>query len=380
MNPEEQVIEILKKSQIKHIFSVPCGKIRNLLILCAQNFNHIPVTREEEAIGIATGSFLAGSRRSALLMQSGGLGNSINALLSLAVLHKIPIPMLISWRGIYEETIIAQSAMGLHITRLFEASDIPYVELHESSDILVLDRALHQAFEHETPYGILISPQVWENSRLGVLEIKYPPREHSVNLSFSKKVEVPTQTRFQILEDLKKFLSDKIIVSNIGNPSRELYAIHDQPSNFYMTGSLGMVSLIGLGIALNVEDEVVVIDGDGSILTNPNALCTIAQVAPKNLTILAIDNGAHGSTGNQITPAYAQVNLEVLAQSFGIRSSSAAYSSEEILHAWDTLESGPRFIHTFTKPYNADVKIIPLTPVQIKERFTKYVQDHCKLK
>ncbi len=380
MNPEEHVIEILKKNQIKHIFSVPCAKIRNLLILCSQHFNHIPVTREEEAIGIATGVYLAGSRRSAILMQSGGLGNSINALLTLAVIYKIPIPLLISWRGIYKETIIAQTAIGQHLTRLFEASDIPYVELHESSDILALDRALQQAYEHQTPYAILISPQVWEHSGLKALKIDYPPREHSIKLAISKKIKNPSHTRFEIIQGLKEFLSDRIIVSNIGIPSKELYAIHDQPSNFYMTGSLGMVSLIGLGIALNIEDEVLVIDGDGSLLTNPNALCTIAQAAPTNLTIIAIDNGTHGSTGNQITAAYNQLDLEVLAKSFGIGYSALAYTSDEILNAYDKLESGPRFIHTIVKPSNADVKGIPLTPPQIKERFMQYVSDHCKLR
>ncbi|MHA1131034.1 MAG: thiamine pyrophosphate-binding protein, partial [Candidatus Helarchaeota archaeon] len=110
MNPEEKVIKILKKHLIEHIFSVPCAKIRNLLILCSQHFNHLPLTREEEGIGIAAGAYLAGSHRSILLIQSGGIGNSINALLSLAVLHKIPLPILISWRGIYKEKIIAQLA------------------------------------------------------------------------------------------------------------------------------------------------------------------------------------------------------------------------------------------------------------------------------
>ncbi|NVM53195.1 MAG: sulfopyruvate decarboxylase subunit alpha [Candidatus Helarchaeota archaeon] len=374
MTPEEQVIEILKKNQIEYIFSVPCAKIRNLLILCTQNFKHIPLTREEEAIGVITGAYLAGSHRSALLMQSGGLGNSINALLSLAVLHKIPIPMLISWRGIYKEKIIAQYAMGQHITRLFEASDIPYIEIHNEENLSELDSALQQSFEHETPYGILLSPKVWENSKLQPLEIKYPSRERVSEIHFVKGLKKPTLTRFEILQGLQSFLTGKIVISNLGFPSKELYAVCDQASNFYMTGSFGMVSLIGLGFAMNVPDEVIVIDGDGSILTNPNALCTISQVRPKNLTILAIDNGTHGSTGNQLTPAYSQIDLELIARSFGIQQTGNAYTSEEVIKAYKTLEIGPKFIQVYTKPFNTAVEPIPMTPLQIKKRFMEFIQ------
>ncbi len=379
MNPEEQVIEILKKNRIEYIFSVPCEKIQNLLRLCSQSFNHIPLTREEEGIGIATGAYLAGSHRSALLMQSGGLGNSLNALMSLAVIHKIPIPLLISWRGIYKETIIAQHPMGQHITRLFEASDIPFIEIQEEKNLDKLDHALQSSFDHETPYGILLSPKVWETSKLQLPPLEYPSRTLISKIRFTREIQPPPLTRFEIFQGLQLFLKRKIIISNIGIPSKELYAVCDQVSNFYMTGSFGLVSLIGLGIALNRSEEVFVIDGDGSILTNPNALCTIGQVGPKNLTILAIDNGTHGSTGNQLTPAY-NLNLELIANSFGIQNSGIAYTSDEIIQVYKSLKSGPKFIHILTKPFNANVPNIPLIPEQIKERFMKFLQELDKSK
>ena len=378
MNPEEKVIEILRKNQIEYTYSVPCAKIKKLLILCSQNFKDIPLTREEEGIGIATGAYLAGGRRSALLMQSGGIGNSINALLSLAVLHKIPIPLLISWRGIYEEKITAQFAMGQHLTRLFEASDIPYTEIHDEESLPNVDRAIKECFEHETPYGILLSPKIWKNSKLTPLTIEYPSRERVSEINFTKSIKNPKKTRFEILQGLKSFLTGKTVISNIGMPSRELYAVCDQSSNFYMTGSFGMVSLIGLGVALNLSDNVFVIDGDGSLLTNPNALSTIGQVAPENLTIIAVDNGTHGSTGNQITPAYRYLDLELLAKTFNIQNSGTAYSSDEIIKIFKDLNAGPKFIHVFTKPHNADVETIPLTPMQIKERFMKYAKEKIK--
>jgi sulfopyruvate decarboxylase alpha subunit len=228
MNPEEQVIELLKKHRIGYIFSVPCAKIKNLLTLCTQNFTHIPLTREEEGIGLATGIYLAGASRSALLIQSGGIGNSINALISLAVIYKIPIPILISWRGIYKENIIAQNAMGQHITRIFEAIDIPYVEIHDEANISEIDHALKSCFEHETPYGILLSPKIWEKSTLKLPVLKFPSRKRVSEIHITKNIQDPTMTRFEILQGLQTYLKNKIIVSNIGDSSQELYTICDQ--------------------------------------------------------------------------------------------------------------------------------------------------------
>jgi len=300
MTPEEKIIHILKNNHVEYIFSVPCAKFRNLLTLCSQNFKHFPLTREEEGMGIATGIYLAGSNRSALLIQSGGIGNSINALMSLVILHKIPLPILISWRGIYKEKINAQKSMGQHLTQIFDALDIPFIEIHDETRIDEIENALQLSFKQEIPFGIFLSPKVWEESELKLPELEFPPRERTSEIHIKKIVKNPSMTRYEILQGLQSFLTGKIIISNIGIPSKELYAICDQASNFYMTGSFGLVSLIGLGIAWKIPDEIIVLDGDGSILTNPNALCTIGQVGPKNLTILAIDNGTHGSTGNQI--------------------------------------------------------------------------------
>lgn len=375
MSPEEQVIEILKENDIKYVFSVPCEKIRNLITLCSQNFIHIPLTREEEGVGIATGAYLAGAQRSILLIQSGGIGNSINALLSLAVIHKIPLPILISWRGIYKETILAQYAMGQHLTRLFEAMDIPFIEIHEQSQLIELNRAIQEAFEHQTPYGILLSPKIWENSELQLHEEEFPPRTYKLESHIVKSVTPPSMTRFEILQGLRKFLRGKIIVANLGFPSKELYATCEQDSNFYMTGSFGQVSLIGLGIALNIPDEVIVIDGDGSILTNPNALCTISQLNPGNLIILAIDNGTHGSTGNQMTAAYNQIDLESIAKSFGIQQTCAAYTPEAVIKFCKTRTAGPKFVQIYVNPFNAEVQNIPLTPQAIQERFSKFMDE-----
>ena len=94
--------------------------------------------------------------------------------------------------------------------------------------------------------------------------------------------------RFDLLEKLQESLKDKLVICNIGLPSQELYQINDQPNYFYMLGSMGLSSSIGLGLALSQNKEVVSIDGDGSVLMNMNTLATIGNRAPNNLSLIHI--------------------------------------------------------------------------------------------
>ncbi|MFX1450655.1 MAG: sulfopyruvate decarboxylase subunit beta [Promethearchaeota archaeon] len=376
MDPEIEIIEILKKNKINLALSVPCAKIRNLLILLSKELQHIPLTREEEGIGIAAGAYLAGLKP-ILLIQSGGIGNSINALMSLSKIYSLPLPILISWRGVYKEKIEAQKPMGHHLIRILEGCEIPYLKVENTEDVEKIDQAIQDSYKIETPYAILLSPKIWESSTLNPQIIEYPKRTFDSTLSYNKMVRPPTLTRFETIETLVPYLKDKIVVSNIGIPSKELYHLLDQPSNFYMLGSLGMASSIGLGVALgNQKKDIIVIDGDGSLLYNPNVLCMIGKLSPKNLTIIAMDNGTHGSTGDQITAAYNKIDLELLAKSYGIKNTAKVNIKDEIIIMIETMELGPRFIHVILKPGNADVKNIPLSPEVIKNRFMEYLKVH----
>jgi len=96
---------------------------------------------------------------------------------------------------------------------------------------------------------------------------------------------------------------------------------------------MGMATPIGLGIALSSKKEVVVIDGDGSLLMNPGTLATAAFASPANLLIVAIDNGAYGSTGNQPTLAGSCVDLEQVARGFGFRNTVKVSGEKELIKA-----------------------------------------------
>ena len=111
-----------------------------------------------------------------------------------------------------------------------------------------------------------------------------------------------------------------LLISNIGFPSRELYAAKDRPENFYMLGSMGLASSIGLGLALGrPERRVIVLDGDGSVLMNLGTLATIAHYAPENYLLVILDNCCYGSTGSQPTCTHLGTDLAALALAAGVK-------------------------------------------------------------
>lgn len=172
--------------------------------------------------------------------------------------------------------------------------------------------------------------------------------------------------RYEAIQEIMKNIDDELVICNIGFPSRELYEINDRDENFYMIGSMGLASSIGLGLAIaKPNKDVVVIDGDGSLLMNMGSLVTIFANNPRNLTWIVIDNGAYGSTGNQDT--YAQVvDLVDVARGVGFNNS---YNYEDINLKEFIKSDDASFIVFKTDSGNSSAPIIDLTPVEIKNRF-----------
>ena len=175
--------------------------------------------------------------------------------------------------------------------------------------------------------------------------------------------------RRDAIEKIIELIDDELIVCNIGFPSRELYDISDREENFYMIGSMGLASSIGLGLALSKpERNIVVIDGDGALLMNMGALVTINACRPRNLTWIVINNGTYGSTGNQETYAK-DLNLSQIASSVGLKS----YKFEEIDLKKIIEDDKCNFIEFNCKPGNSTAPIIEMTPEFIKERFMRII-------
>ena len=367
--PEEELIGVLKKSGTDFTASLPCEKIKTLLEMVGAHFQNVPLTREEEGVGICAGAALSG-KRPAMFVQSSGLGNMINALLSLTAFYELPLALFVSRRGVYKEKIEAQFPMGRKLPAILSGAGIGYTEINEPEDLAKVEWELTEVYSKNRIHAFLTSPKVWEGSECAVgcaecevrTESTRPHRESTV----AHRAASPSLSRYDIIQLAATYLEDKVVVSNLGWPSKELYAIKHQPSNFYMLGSMGMATPIGLGIALSSNKDVVVIDGDGSLLMNPGTLATVASFAPKNLTILAIDNGAYGSTGNQPTLAGTCVDLEQVARGFGFSNTVKVSTEKEIKEVMKDRRRNLRFVHLLAVPGNKDVPNIPVHHLEIR--------------
>ena len=365
---EKKIIGIMEDNGIDVVATLPCGKAKNLFYLIPQHFHDVALNKEEDGVGVCGGAYLAGGKP-AMIIQSSGLGNCFNALLSLSVTFELPLPIITSWRGVYKEEIPAQIPLNKDLPKVLHAWNIHHKIIENPSEIELLEDIIMHAYENNTPSVALISPGTWENGE-EVIERCFPKREKKTSVRYEKDIHEPEMTRYDAIKTITEYLDEEAVVSNIGIPSKELYDISDRELNFYMLGSYSQASSIGLGMALKTKREVVVLDGDGSLLAT-SVLPTIATERPRNLSVFCLDNGTLGSTGDQLTNAYSGVDMELMAISAGIKETEKVHTEKElkstIVGLYDN--KGPRFIHVIVKPGNAEVKNIKLTPEQIKRRF-----------
>jgi sulfopyruvate decarboxylase subunit beta len=178
-------------------------------------------------------------------------------------------------------------------------------------------------------------------------------------------------TRFEATRLLVRRLRDEAVVASLGHPKYDLFSAGDRPRNFYMWGSMGLASSIGLGLALARPDlRVIVLDGDGSLLMNLGSLATIATKAPENLTVIVWDNEAHGTTGGQPSATARRTDLAGVARAAGIARARTVRQAAEFAAALEEALSSPQSCVIVAKVEEAEPRHKPpLDPVVIKHRF-----------
>ena len=180
--------------------------------------------------------------------------------------------------------------------------------------------------------------------------------------------------RYDVLKSIVPLIRGHIVICNIGYPSQELFELHDQPSNFYMLGTMGLCSSIGLGVALAQDKPVLAIDGDGSVLTNLGTLSTIANNPAGNFTLLIIDNGSYGSTGDQPTYAGRKTSLAEVAKACGCSRVVQCSVGETAKEVRDALSSNEMtIIVSKCDSGNVPVSAIEMDPVVIRDRFVREI-------
>jgi sulfopyruvate decarboxylase subunit beta len=123
-------------------------------------------------------------------------------------------------------------------------------------------------------------------------------------------------------------LDDKLVVTIMGACAQELYDLGHKENFFYLQHAMGLASSIGLGLAVHLPQErIVVLDGDGSVLMNLGTLATMARYRPRNLVHIIFDNGSLLSTGGfDSHTSSGLTDLAAIAKGAGIEHVSAVDS------------------------------------------------------
>jgi sulfopyruvate decarboxylase subunit beta len=170
-------------------------------------------------------------------------------------------------------------------------------------------------------------------------------------------------------------VTDQPVVCNIGHPSQELFQLADRAQNFYMLGSMGLASSIAHGLALSQSRKVVAIDGDAAVTMNLGGFATIGHTRPRNLIQIVIDNSSNGSTGFQPSFTADRLRIGAVGRAAGIDHVEVLTEEADIAPAIASAlasEDGPYLFVIRTETGMPDgVKVIPLGPIDIKERFMR---------
>lgn len=183
--------------------------------------------------------------------------------------------------------------------------------------------------------------------------------------------------RKEALDAIMEAVSDyDAIISSTGLISRQLYQDHDSRQQFYMPGSMGLASSIGLGIAINKPDKrIIIVDGDASLLMNLGSLVTVSYIAPKNLVHIVLDNNAYGSCSEEPTTSET-AKLDEIAKTVGYRNVCKVDSEERLKDAIKSShDDGPYFILAKIELGGERHLARPLKLEEIKERFKKFLLE-----
>lgn len=165
MSINDQIVADFVKNKVEFITSVPCKQLAGVLdqIDATDSFTHVPCNREDEGIGLCAGATMGG-KRSAIIMQNTAIGVTINALVTLTQFYRMPLPMLISYRGEVGEPVACQVEMAVHTKDLLNQLRIPTYHFHQKDDVNELDGILNHCFMSRKPVAILTDATFWKGA------------------------------------------------------------------------------------------------------------------------------------------------------------------------------------------------------------------------
>jgi phosphonopyruvate decarboxylase len=357
---------------------VPCSYLTPLInrVINDPANRYVGAASEGEAVGIAAGAWLAG-RQTVVMCQNSGLGNAVNPLTSLNAPFQIPTLLVVTWRGqpgLPDEP--QHELMGQITPELLDTLRIPHMAFPASMEEIGPAIAAMSASLAETrlPFAFIMEKGSVRDD--GLSQTTPPPRPSGTRADYRVSAERPT--RYAILERLLAVVPENAaIVASTGKCGRELFTLDDRRQHLYQVGSMGCAAPMGLGVALNTNRPVVVLDGDGAALMKLGAFATVGAMGPENLLHIILDNGVHDSTGGQPTVS-PSVDFAGIALSCGYAGAALADDPggfEQALTA-ALANPGPHLIHVRIRPGSIDGLGRPtLSPREVADRFKAFLAE-----
>ena len=287
---------------------------------------NVIAANEGNAVGLASGYYIAKAKPACVYLQNSGLGNIFNPVTSLTNedVYGIPVLYVVGWRGepeihdepqhIFQGKITLQTLELLNIKAFVISQDITTEKIADIFD------EISERFLNRQSSALVIKKGALENK----IKVQFNNHNTLVRESAIKKI-------------IECIPSECLVTSTTGKISRELYENRElngdsHEKDFLTVGSMGHASSIALGQALVHKDKrIVCIDGDGAVIMHMGAMATIGAYQPANLLHIVLDNSAHETVGG-IPTVSQKIDFVSMAKSVGYEE---AYEVENL----NTLES-----------------------------------------
>ena len=377
----ESFVEAARAYGFKRYTGVPCSFLTPFInyVINDDKLNYVSSANEGDALATAAGATIGGEP-SVVMMQNSGLGNAVSPITSLSYVFRIPLLIITSQRGapnIKDEP--QHELMGQITGELFDTMKVPWeIFPSEEQDIKpALQRAMNYMKLERRPYALImqkgtVSPHELERTSI--------PRRNGVTNQYKEESEdTRPGTRSEALKRIIDHTpeSDSVIIATTGFTGRELYAIEDRKNQFYMVGSMGCASSLGLGLAMARPDlKVVIVDGDGAALMRMGNFATLASYGGNNLIHILLDNEVHDSTGAQATVS-SNIAFADIAAACGYTRTYSGNESSLIDNVFKQSGlDGPCFVHLKTQPGTiANLPRPDVSPAQVLQRLMKNIHS-----
>lgn len=302
----KNLFQFFKQKKINFFVGVPDSLQKSLESNLIKNKNHIVAANEGSAVAIASGYYTKTKKLPVVYMQNSGLGNSINPLVSILSknVYKIPIILLIGWRGATGTKDEPQHyQMGKITKKLLNLLDIEYCTLSNNSDLIRLSKLISISKKKRSIVACLIKKNSFINSSLKKKQFK----SKNIRINYLKEIFKITNKNY-------------VFFTSTGYLSREFNHLNTKNFNnkfksFLNVGGMGHTSSIAMGYSIYSNNNIICLDGDGSIIMHLGSLLTISAYKKKFKYIL-FNNNLHESVGSMNTNSN-NINFKMLSKSLG---------------------------------------------------------------